>query len=323
VVRDIVVIGASAGGLAPLLKIVAGLPGDYAGSIFVVLHTAPDRKSLLPGLLSRAGRLPAADVADFEPVLPGRIYVAGPNRHLVLEPHVVRSVMGPKESLHRPSVDVLFRSAAIAYGERVVGVVLSGLLDDGASGLAAVRIAGGLPVVQDPEEADQASMPESVLRRIPVEHVLRAEAIAPLLADLAHDDVPREAAERTPNGSAPSTTFSVSCPSCNGPLQRTRQGGVDRYHCRIGHAFGEASLAAEHEENLERALWTALRILDERRVLHRRLAETARERGLEALAKVHDERARRTEQDVAVLEEVASVDLDRGSGAEPADDVPA
>ena len=307
--RDIVVVGASAGGVAPLQALVAGLPASYAGSVFVVLHLGPRESTYLGDVLTRAGPLPAAEVADSEPIRPGRIYVASPNRHLVVEPGLVRSLMGPKESLHRPSVDVLFRSAAIAYGDRVVGIVLSGALDDGSAGLGAIRTAGGVTVVQDPAEAEHASMPQNALARVPVEHVLPVGAIPDLLVRMAEEEAPRNGVDpAAPSG--PGSPVLFSCPSCNGVLRRTVESGVERWRCRVGHAYTDESLAAEHEDNVERALWTALRILEERVGLQRSLAQTARERGLHALSGLHEEKAARAQRDVTSLRNVVHASLD-------------
>src|ERR1044071_8567923 len=166
---DILTIGASAGGVEALRVLVSLLPTELPAALFVVLHIPQDAPSLLPALLQRAGSLPARHPADNTPIENGRIYVAPPNRHMLLEPGRVRLVHGPKENRHRPAIDPLFRSAAKAYGPRVVGVILTGALDDGTQGLEVVKKCGGVTIVQNPEEAIVPSMPLSALRYVEVD----------------------------------------------------------------------------------------------------------------------------------------------------------
>jgi two-component system chemotaxis response regulator CheB len=183
--HDIIVIGGSAGGLEPVTAIARSLPADFPAAVFVVIHSPPINPSFLPSILAKAGPLPASHPTDGEPITSGRIFVARPNYHLLIAPGEVRVTRGPKEKLFRPAVDPLFRSAALTYGRRVIGVVLSGGLDDGAAGLWAIKTCGGITVVQDPEEALVPSMPESALRQTPVDYRLRMAQIAPTLARLA------------------------------------------------------------------------------------------------------------------------------------------
>lgn len=192
--RDVVVIGGSAGALEPLLRIVAGLPRGQPAAVLVVIHTAPEGESVLPLLLTRAGALPAAHPAGVEELRPGRIYVAPPDLHLLLEDGLVRLMRGPRENRARPAVDPLFRSAALHHGPRVVGIVLSGALDDGTAGLGAIAKRGGHAIVQDPREALYPSMPASALRHVPGAEVVPAAEIAPLVARLAREAAPEPAA---------------------------------------------------------------------------------------------------------------------------------
>src|SRR5215470_7907732 len=187
--RDVIVVGASAGGVEPLRKMAAELPSELPAAIFVVLHLPASQPSALPEVLDRSGPLPALTPEDGAPIEPGKIYVAPPDRHLMLEPGNVRIVHGPKENRHRPSVDVLFRSAARAYGPRVTGVILSGSLDDGTAGLIAIKVRGGVAVVQDPAEAFSDGMPRSAMRYLEVDHVIPANALGKLLSRLAREKV--------------------------------------------------------------------------------------------------------------------------------------
>ncbi len=182
--HDIIVIGASAGGVEALMKVVRTLPGDIPASLFLVLHLPAESSSVLPTILSRVSALPAIHPEDYSPIVPGTIYVARPDYHLMLEHGIVRVTHGPKENRHRPAIDPLFRSAALAYGPRVIGVILTGALDDGTAGLLAIKCSGGIAIVQDPQEALYASMPRSALLHVQVDYVLDLDAIGPKLIQL-------------------------------------------------------------------------------------------------------------------------------------------
>jgi two-component system chemotaxis response regulator CheB len=284
--RDVIAVGASAGGVESLRALVAGLPPDFPGSVLVVLHLPRDAPSALPSILDRSGPLPAAAAVDGEPLRPGRIYVAPADVHLLLLDGHLRLSRGPAESGHRPAVDPLFRSVARAAGPRGIGVVLSGSRDDGAAGLATIVARGGTAVVQDPADALYPSMPVAALAQTPTEHVGPAAKLGGLLAELAAlplDDrqlPPDELldAEVAMAGLAPVTTDELAppagfgCPSCGGGLFQLGQGPVPRYRCRVGHAWSAESLLDEQALALEGALWMALRALEEKSVLSRRLA---------------------------------------------------
>ena len=300
--RDIVVLGASAGGVEPLRRIASDLDSDLPAAVFVVLHLPADQPSALSGILDKAGPLPAFTPEDGQAIERGRIYVAPPDVHLTLEPGIVRLFHGPRENRHRPSVDVLFRTAARAYGPRVIGGVLSGSLDDGTAGLVAVKIRGGVAVVQDPAEAFCADMPRNATRYIEVDHVAPAKAIGALLNRLTR--VPVDSATAPPpsaemiqetriarldlgeieNEDKPGVPSAVACPDCRGVLWEIQEGDLLRFRCRTGHAFSPETLLRAEDEGIERALWEALRALEERVSLRRRLVEQARERHLFSLA---------------------------------------
>ena len=181
---EIIVIGASAGGLEALRQLVAGLPHDFGAAVFVVMHMPPWYRSELPAILSRSGRLPAVHPVDEQFIESGHIYIAPPDHHLLMQDSRIQLWRGPKENRHRPAINVLFRSAAVAYGKRVVGIVLSGALDDGAAGLWWIKKHGGIGVVQDPSDARFPDMPRAVLEHVDVDYVLPASEIGPLLAEL-------------------------------------------------------------------------------------------------------------------------------------------
>jgi len=196
--RDIVVIGASAGGIEALTKLVRTLPGNLPAALFVVLHMPADIPSLLPEILSRVGALPASHPADGMTITPGQIYVAPPDHHLLVERGYVHLVRGPKENRHRPAIDPLFRSAAKAYCQRVVGVILSGALDDGTAGLLAIKRSGGIAIVQSPEEALYPQMPQSALNHVQVDYCLPVRKINAIIQHLAHKAVEEKSESETP-----------------------------------------------------------------------------------------------------------------------------
>jgi two-component system chemotaxis response regulator CheB len=289
--RDIIVIGASVGGVEALRTIAGGLPKDFPASVFVVLHTSPEAPGILADILDRAGTLPASFAVDGERVLPGRIYVAPPDQHLVVEPNRVRLTRGPKENRFRPAVDPLFRSAAQVYGPRVIGVILTGYLDDGTAGLWAVKQLGGTTVVQDPHEALAPSMPASAMRQVRVDHCLPIEEIAPLLVRLASKPLEEEGVYEVPDEldievriAKEATALDAgvlklgepsnyACPECHGVLLRIKEENRFRFRCHTGHAYSVESLLAEINEGVEDSLWNAIRSVEENVLLLRSMAE--------------------------------------------------
>ncbi len=282
--RDVVVIGASAGGVELLLELVGELPADLPASIFVVIHTTPGYLSSLPELLTARGPLPALHPVHGAEIVPGRIYVAPPDNHLLVRPGYVEVVRGPRENGHRPAVDPLFRSASWAYGSRVVGVVLSGYLDCGTAGMMSVKARGGLAVVQDPSSAVAPNMPRSVIARVAVDHVVEPAELPGLLTRLTREPAGAgptpspavDALEGRRNGSR----AELVCPACHGVLTESDVGGFRHFRCHVGHAFSLESLVGEQSEDVERALWSAERSLEEAAALSRRLSRTQPEKGL-------------------------------------------
>jgi two-component system, chemotaxis family, protein-glutamate methylesterase/glutaminase len=310
--HGIVVVGASAGGVEALIDLAASLPGDLPAAVFVVLHLPATGTSALPEILGRHGPLPAGHVRDGEPIQPGQIYVAPPDHHVLLRTGHVHLSRGPRENGHRPAVDPLFRSAAREYATRVVGVVLSGALDDGTAGLLAIKSRGGIAVVQDPADALYPGMPGNALQQVEVDHVLPAAAMGELLARLIADSA-EAPADPAPTGmrvevemegfsleafegNHPGRPSGFSCPDCHGVLWQIRDGGLQRYRCRVGHAWSPESLLTRQSEALEAALWIALRSLEERAALARRLAEPARRRGHRITASRFEEQAAEAQQ---------------------------
>ena len=310
--KDIVVIGASAGGMGALEKLVSGLPANLPAALFVVWHLSPGVKSVLPKVLSRAGPLPAVHPEDGDPIKPGRIYVAPNDHHLLLERGYVRVAKGPKENRFRPAVDPLFRSAAYVYGPRAVGVVLSGALDDGTAGLWAIKLRGGTAVVQDPEDAMHRSMPLNALDNVEVDHKLPAAEMGPLLARLTREEATPEpliaaaereqmeaevaiARERDPRVEDVMQYGELSpftCPECHGVLTMFREGNIIRFRCHTGHALSSGTLLEATTEQVEDRLMDAMRALDETIMLLNKLGEEYAKQGNTAGAEQAYNRAR-------------------------------
>jgi two-component system chemotaxis response regulator CheB len=317
---DVVVIGASAGGVEALSTLVSKLPRNLRAAVFVVLHLSRAR-SVLPEILTRAGRLPAVHPADGDPIEHGRIYVGRPDHHLTLEEGRIRVVHGPTENGYRPAVDPLFRSAARVYGPRVIGIILTGALDDGTAGLAAVKEAGGIAVVQDPDEAFASSMPRSARAFVPVDHVLPLREIGALVVSLTNEQTDPPAAVEGPHVKAmepdlgppniavqeadrPGKVSVFTCPECHGTLWEADERGIVRFRCRVGHVYSPESMLAAQTDSVDRALWIALRSLEERAALTHRLSERASNRQHTWVAKAFQQRALAADQHAAVIRDL-------------------
>lgn len=295
----IVVIGASAGGLPALYLLVGALPRSLAAAVVVVVHTRSG--GLLPEILSRRTALAVEAASDGGAVVAGTIYVAPGDRHVQIEESGLRVGRGPRENGFRPAIDPLFRSAARVRGADVIGVVLSGALDDGSHGLRAIVRAGGLAFVQDPDEAEVPAMPLAALRQTEVDAVLPAAQIGPAIVRACAARTAVEADQmstsETPDPQRPGDDTQVAdmealhgpptpitCPACGGTLWETNDDGVVRYACHVGHQYAPDSLLAEHGEAVEQALWTAVRILEQHAELRQRMAARAAAHGLTVVA---------------------------------------
>ncbi len=312
--RDVVVIGASAGGVQTLSELVSGLPAELPATLLVTQHTSADSPAVLPSMLARAGPLPASLAEDGEPMERGRIYVAPPDHHLLAGDDRLRVSRGPRENGHRPAVDPLFRSAARSYRQRVVGVVLSGTLDDGTAGLIAIKSRGGVAIVQDPTDALHRGMPENAIAGDHPDYIVPVAELADLLCRLVEERLrpapfaPAQAANATGNGEASriapnageltrsgAEPAPVTCPECGGPLFERHKGGLTSYQCLVGHRYSAASLETGQARQLEASLWSAVRGLYERAELLRRLAHERRD-DTSGLASRFDARARMCEE---------------------------
>ena len=317
--HDIIVVGASAGGVEALGKLVSALPPDLPAAVFIVLHIPAQSPSLLPEILSRSGSLLATHPTDGEKIQPGHIYVAPPDLHLMVEQGRIRLTRGPKENRHRPAIDVLFRSAALAYGSRVIGVILTGSLDDGTAGLLAIKRQNGMAVIQNPHEAMYPSMPQSAMAHVQVDYCLPLAEIGQCVSALVRQPAPVEHAQPAPklmetevkfaemdmsemnNGKHVGVPSAFSCPECGGVLWELHDGELLRFRCRVGHAYSIESMLAGQSEALETALWVALETLEETISLSRRIARDAEARDQHWLARRYQEKMQEAQKHADVL----------------------
>ncbi|MBS1802237.1 MAG: chemotaxis protein CheB [Acidobacteria bacterium] len=256
-VCDIIVIGGSAGGFDAIRKLVAGFPADLPATVFVTIHVTGKSDGILPEIITRAGPLKANHPRDGDPVEQGRIYVAPPDHHLLIRQGHIHLGHGPRENLQRPCINAMFRSAATSYGERVAGVLLTGLLDDGAAGLWEIQQNHGTTIVQEPEEATFRSMPDSAILGLNVQYIVRLAEMAPLLNRLAMTN--RDQLSQSINSPASSEERTAqTCPECGGVMTATRMGKLVEFRCHVGHRFGLRTLLEQKSKNIERLLEMAL-----------------------------------------------------------------
>ena len=332
--RDIIAIGGSAGSSGVLKRLLADLPADLPASIFISTHIPAHSPSMLAEVLDGNAALPVGQAVDGQPIEPGRVYVAAPDRHLLLNANTIQLGTGPRENMVRPSIDPLFRSAALTYGSRVVGVVLSGMLNDGAAGLHAVKSAGGTVVVQHPIDAEADQMPLSALEATEVDHVAPAAQLGQLLATIAGTDAgpsrppsddlrleveiaagARLGSDRLRRIATPSA---LSCPDCHGVLSEMKNSHPLRYRCQIGHAYTAENLAA-HIDEVDEAVRVAMRVMEERVTLVERMAVDARQTGRTAVAELYEARAEEYRRYANTLREAAITSLRAGRASREQD----
>jgi two-component system chemotaxis response regulator CheB len=355
--RNIVVVGASAGGVEALVQLFNALPADLPAALFVVLHVPAYGKSVLPHILNRSCSLKALHPRNGELIQQSHIYIAPPDYHLLIHANQIQLEHGPRENGHRPAVDVLFRSAAVSYRQRVIGIILSGMLDDGTVGLKLIKDRGGIALVQNPEEALFDGMPRSAIANVAVDDVLKLDDIAHCLSELVVQQLEEQQLEnpqllvqnleqqsssqplggndcsannalneKAPmpeefeieaqlvaqekaaieQGKRPNSASSFTCPDCGGVLWEVRDGDLLRFRCHIGHSYSLNSFIAGHNNAVETALWSAVRSLEEKAALARRMATAARENHRVKSANQFEERAEEAEQQAAIVRQVVS-----------------
>jgi two-component system, chemotaxis family, protein-glutamate methylesterase/glutaminase len=316
-----VVIGASAGGVEVLTRVVSGLPADLPASICVVMHIAPTSPSALAAILDRSGPLECRQASDGEALVPGVIFVASPDRHLAISDEHVSVTSGPQENGHRPAVDVLFRTAARAKRHRVIGVVLSGAQDDGTAGLALIKACGGTAIVQDPAEAMYAGMPGSAVTHVSVDTVAPSSQIAKSIVQAVRDAPPQHlsGAGVSSHIALPGDPVTSICPECGGVLTEHRDAGMTQWRCRVGHRYSPHSLADAQADDVEAALWAAVRALADRHMLLDRLAAQLESRNQERSARSFRQRAAEAAEQAEIVRR-ALVNAASGSLRRVADD---
>jgi two-component system chemotaxis response regulator CheB len=321
--RDIVVIGASAGGVEALLELVTTLPKDFPAPIFIVQHVAPYSLSLMPQLLSRVSALPAKHPHNGEVIEPGVIYVAPPDHHLLIEEDHVLVTRGPKENRFRPSIDALFRSAAYTYGPRVIGVVLTGFLDDGTSGLWSVQRLGGLVVVQDPNDADFPAMPTNALEFVTADHIVPLSQIGSLLTRLTSEPPAKKPHVSAEEMNLLKVEFTIAkqnsafelgiidkgkltpftCPDCHGALTQLVEGNIIRYRCHTGHAYTASALLSEVSDSVESMLYQSMRGLEETKMLLQNLGNHFEKESQPSVAELFFRRAAQAGKQARIIHE--------------------
>lgn len=273
--HDIIVIGASSGGVRALQSLIRALPKNLPAAVLIVMHLDPRSPSVLGEILARAGLLRCRAAIDDEPIPFGEIRVARPDYHLTIDRERVHILQGPKENRSRPAIDTLFRSAADAFGSRVIGVVLTGHLDDGTAGLWAIKRAGGITVVQDPQDAEYPEMPKSATESVTVDHCVPLRDMASLLARLTEVPAAEDTIMIKEDHDVPGVVY--VCPDCDGPLREIKTGNerLVRFRCLVGHAFSMKTLLEGHAEAREAALWTAVVSLEHQAMIAERAARQA------------------------------------------------
>lgn len=350
--RDIIVMGGSAGGIEALLSVVRSLPKDLPAAVFVVVHVPAYSVSRLPEILTRNANLPAAHAKHGERIQHGRIYIAPPDHHLVLRSQRVELSRGPRENHSRPAIDPLFRSAARAFGPRVTGVILSGALYDGAAGLLAVKGRGGTAIVQDPNEATVPSMPRSALRLVEVDSILPAGSIGDELTRLVREEIretgvvtmiddeerildviEEDFSELASNHHTNAQTV-YTCPDCGGVMWQSGPESGGRFHCHVGHVYAPEVLLGQKSEEVEAALWACIRLLTEKATMTRQTAARTHAGGNTELSERIEEQAQLDERRAQLVRELLEAfpdspdqtmtllaDIDAGKSASPnADD---
>jgi two-component system chemotaxis response regulator CheB len=315
--RDLLLIGTSAGGVEALQSLAKGFAKDLAASVLVTIHLSSQFRSTLDQILTSAGPLRASFAEDGEPLKKGRIYIAPPNRHLLIDGDRLQLGSGARENHARPAIDPMLRSAAVCCGYRSVGVVLTGTLSDGASGLWVLSQVGGLTVVQDPQDADFADMPLNALNRTEPDYIARLKDMPALLDGLVRQpagepkpapDAVRYEVEIARSGRSSMSEMDrigrrsvLACPECHGAMWEIDEDNLIRYRCHLGHAYTAELMGIALDESLHRALAAASRALEERLVVARKLREQSAERGNPSVIAMWDRKVQEYEREMEVI----------------------
>jgi two-component system chemotaxis response regulator CheB len=306
-VRDIVVIGCSAGGVEALPRVLQQLPTDLAAAVFIVQHLAATSSPHLAGILGRTSRLPIAWAGQGDRIERGHVLIAPPDVHMLVHDSHVQLTRGARENHSRPSIDKLFRSAAAAYSSRVIGVLLTGMLGDGVAGLRAIREAGGFVIVQDPLDAAYPELPGRAVAALSPDRTLPLDAIGVAITSAVGEQVPAVAASRdlafeaSIDREGPSSPdklgklgaqTTLACPECRGPLWEVGDEDLRRYRCYLGHVITAGELLNATTAEVETALWSAVRALNDRASTLETLASDSNKIGNGQIAETYASRAR-------------------------------
>jgi len=319
----IVVIGTSAGGPDALRRLLRRLPADFPAAILAVMHIG-SHYSTLPRILQRDASMPVRHAEDGAPIEPGTVLLAPPDRHLMVEDGTTRLSSGPKENFSRPAIDPLFRTAALFYRENAIGLVLTGLLDDGTIGLQAIKAYGGIAMVQDPHEADEPAMPKSALEHVRVDACLPLDELADRLLELVRSAPPPVEAGRQVKAIETQGWFdlrqntdltelgeiavpsSFTCPECSGSLWEVRDSNPPYFRCHTGHAYTAQGLNSAQDMAIEEAVWAAIRALHEKQMLLHRLAGQAASANRDAAVQEHVATAETVARHAEILRRVVA-----------------
>jgi two-component system chemotaxis response regulator CheB len=329
--HDIVVIGGSAGAFEPLRTLLAELPADLPATLFIVLHRPAQSGGMLADVLCRGSKLQVKPAVDGERPVRGIAYIAPPDQHLVLKPDGLRLTKGPRENQWRPAIDVLFRSAAVAFGSRVAGVILSGALDDGTAGVSAIKRCGGVAIVQSPADSAFEEMPAFAIRNTSVDHVIPAKEIASVIQRIVKQpadpsvEIPQELVLEASIAEAGLTPLEqqnqlgeltpLTCADCGGPLWKQHFDGL-RFRCMTGHALSARTLETGLNQNLDAALWAAIRQFEQRANLQREMAQEEEKSGRRQVASNYRERASEAKLHAEELRKLLLLTADRAAGAD-------
>lgn len=307
--KKVIVVGGSAGGIEALCDLLKDLPPDLPAPVLAVIHIG-EGENMLPAVLQRCTKLEVVSAGAPEPLRDGRVYIAPPNRHLAVHDGCALAAHGPRENRHRPAIDALFRSAARAYRSEVIGVIVSGALEDGVAGSLAIEARGGTIMVQEPGEAQNAEMPSNVLRQVKTQYRLPINEIAALLVKLSRNGEiikakkksAKECAESEQEESLPITEpLAYTCPECGGSLLLMRNGEAEQFRCNVGHIYSLENFSRAHSNAVERALWMALQRLNEQRSIQDHLAKKTTDPGLR---RRYHENADAAAEDMRLLKDI-------------------
>lgn len=294
-------IGASSGGRAAITKFLSPIPAGINAAFLVTVHGAFDTPSFFAKVLGQKTDLKVTESDHGIPIEPGTVYIAKPDHHLFVHDGKIYLSKGPRENLFRPSIDVLFRSAAVAYGNRCVGILMTGRLNDGTTGLEAIKKCGGRAIVQNPATAEYGDMPAFARETVDIDYVVDLEELSEVIQNIMNEELPPEKdvppnlirengiatkiESQIPTEEALGYQVPISCSTCGGPLWKIENSKIDRYRCHVGHAFTQEALLKSQNEALEEALWVSLRTLEEKRMLLQRMSNDYTDRGSQSLAR--------------------------------------